>query len=319
MDMSGIAEPNSQVASHYKMSCCSVEKPIHFYCNGKKLYGILHLPKNKNALDIVILMVVGGPQTRIGSHRLYVQLGRALCVSGVTVLRFDYEGLGDSEGNFVGFRVAGPSIRSAIDFLCEYLPNIKNLVLWSLCDGATACAIYAQKDRDRIAAMILCNPYVETEESQAKTFLKYYYIRRIVQREFWSKILFLNLDIKDSVISLLGFVKKAYVNSNNEHSGDCVDRNVNLPDQMVNGMIKFNKPIRFLLSKNDLTAMEFRDVIRNRKELTAMMQSNTIAIKYMAGADHTFSNKKSKQLLLQQVLSELKELDIFERLEIISE
>ena len=92
-----------------------MEEAVQFSIANKKLYGILHYPSD-NMSNLIIIMVTGGPQTRIGSHRLYVQLARFLSKKNFLVFRFDYEGLGDSEGDFIGFRGAIPSINAAIDF-----------------------------------------------------------------------------------------------------------------------------------------------------------------------------------------------------------
>ena len=45
-----------------------------------------------------VLIVTGGPQYRAGSHRQFVLLARFLAARGMAVLRFDYRGMGDSEG-----------------------------------------------------------------------------------------------------------------------------------------------------------------------------------------------------------------------------
>ena len=75
-----------------------LEKAIEFSCLDKKLYGILHIPDHFRIIDQIVLMIVGGPQTRVGSHRLYVQFARKISEKGFAVFRFDYEGIGDSEG-----------------------------------------------------------------------------------------------------------------------------------------------------------------------------------------------------------------------------
>ena len=283
-----------------------MEEPVSFHLQKKRLYGILHLAENKRNTVAIVLMVIGGPQTRVGSHRLYVQLARGICEAGVSVFRFDYEGIGDSEGGFVGFESAGLSIRAALDFLFDTCPSLKDVIIWSLCDGSTACAIYAKNDRERISGMILCNPFVETEENKAKTVLKYYYVRRLLQKEFWKKIFLFKLDVMASINSLVLLVQQASSNNGSyndaSRANDCIDLNIPLPEQMVESIVTYNKPIRFLLSTDDLTAMEFRDIMRKRSELAELMSTGRVSIKYIKGADHTFSKQSYKEMVLKETL-----------------
>jgi len=50
------------------------------------------------AADTGVLIVVGGPQYRVGSHRQFVMLARFLADHGVPCMRFDYRGMGDVSG-----------------------------------------------------------------------------------------------------------------------------------------------------------------------------------------------------------------------------
>ena len=146
-------------------------------------------------------MVTGGPQTRVGSHRLYVQLARYLADHCMASFRFDYEGTGDAEGAWVGYRHAGPSIKAAIEYIKTSNHEYQNIIIWSLCDGATASILYAAQNPDDLKAMILCNPYLFNEEGKAKTILKYYYINRLFQKDFWKKVFAFHFNFKDSMDS----------------------------------------------------------------------------------------------------------------------
>ena len=77
------------------------ETPQFIPCGGERMLGILALPAVP--ADIGIVLVVGGPQTRVGSHRQFVLLSRCLAAAGYAVLRFDYRGMGDSSGEQRGF------------------------------------------------------------------------------------------------------------------------------------------------------------------------------------------------------------------------
>ena len=51
------------------------EIALVFSCKGSRLIGILHQAEHCEEIGLVV--VVGGHQTRVGSHRQFVQLARA--------------------------------------------------------------------------------------------------------------------------------------------------------------------------------------------------------------------------------------------------
>ncbi len=72
------------------------DRAIRFLCGQDWLYGVLSVPEQIQAHGVLIL--VGGGQYRIGSHRQFALLARHLSSSGIPVMRFDFRGVGDSEG-----------------------------------------------------------------------------------------------------------------------------------------------------------------------------------------------------------------------------
>jgi len=78
----------------------SHEQVVVYECQGQRCVGLVHAP---GAASIGVVIVVGGPQYRVGSHRQFLLLARSLAADGVPVLRFDYRGMGDSEGDIRDF------------------------------------------------------------------------------------------------------------------------------------------------------------------------------------------------------------------------
>ena len=66
--------------------------------NGQKLFGTLHLPDAGAPQKPCVVLLSPGVKMRVGPGRLYVPLTEALTGLGHPVLRFDFFGLGDSEG-----------------------------------------------------------------------------------------------------------------------------------------------------------------------------------------------------------------------------
>jgi uncharacterized protein (TIGR00725 family) len=73
------------------------EIPITFRNErGKQLIGIFHLPKREKPPLVIICHGFDGTKT----DKKYIRVARALQKEGIAVFRFDFEGCGDSEGNF---------------------------------------------------------------------------------------------------------------------------------------------------------------------------------------------------------------------------
>ena len=121
-----------------------MERSVTFYVDQQPCLGIIHQPQN--AKNVAVLIVVGGPQYRVGSHRQFVLLSRALASERVASMRFDYRGMGDSYGDKQSFEDICQDIDSAIDCFSQHLDKNCKIVIWGLCDAASASLIYAAKN-----------------------------------------------------------------------------------------------------------------------------------------------------------------------------
>ena len=92
------------------------EQTLSFQCAGDVLQGVVTLPSSTRqpAAARGVVVVVGGPQYRAGSHRQFTLLARALAARGIPVLRFDCRGMGDSEGAQRDFEQLDDDIGAAV-------------------------------------------------------------------------------------------------------------------------------------------------------------------------------------------------------------
>jgi exosortase A-associated hydrolase 1 len=264
------------------------------------MVGIVHVPERQASVGVVI--VVGGPQYRVGSHRQFVVMARALAASGIAVLRFDCRGMGDSEGHFLGFEHIGEDIRAAVDALIAYQPRLAHVVLWGLCDSASANMFYGGTD-DRIAGMILVNPWARTEAGFARAHLRHYYLKRLLSREFWRRVAYGEFEMGAALASVRGMVRKALrMSETAEPARPPADEEMmslaelglgdpGLPERMRKGFESFRGPVLFLLSGNDLTAREFEDTWKSSRRWQAAMRRVGVTIRAQPKADHTWSSR----------------------------
>ena len=171
------------------------ETAITFSCGGQTLVGIVAEPAAASEHGTApartgMVVVVGGPQYRAGSHRQFTLLARDTAAAGWPTLRFDVRGMGDSTGAQRSFEALDDDIAAAIDALLHHCPALDRVVLWGLCDGASAALMYLQRRRDpRVQGLCLANPWVRSEAGLARTHVKHYYAQRLLQPAFWKKLI----------------------------------------------------------------------------------------------------------------------------------
>lgn len=264
------------------------EEAVVFGCEGDALVGVLHRAESPNAADVGVLVIVGGPQYRVGSHRQFVIMARTLAASGFPVLRFDVRGMGDSAGDPRTFEAISTDVRAAIDAFIARIPGLRGVVLWGLCDAASAALMYCTSDR-RVLGLILANPWVRTTAGEARSYLKHYYLQRLFQRSFWSKVVEGKFSPVTAGRQLLGAVAAAVGN----RSGADATGGGSFIDRMRAGLQSFRGPVLFLISERDLTAKAFVDLANGERAWRRAMRQPRVSVIDLAKADHTFSSRRA--------------------------
>nr|WP_315247527.1 hydrolase 1, exosortase A system-associated [uncultured Albidiferax sp.] len=277
------------------------EHALLFPCGQDTLVGVLSLPATPSNTAIVI--VVGGPQYRVGSHRQFVLLARALAAAGHVVLRFDYQGMGDSDGSAGDFLAASPGIRAAMDSLQKRVPQVEKIVLWGLCDAASAALLYVHETKDpRVAGLCLLNPWVRSEASLARTQVKHYYTQRLMQRTFWTKL----LSGKVALGALKGLAHNVRLSRSKVSSGHADNRP--FQQRMAIAWMQFGGRILLLLSDNDYTAKEFLEYASEDANWREAFHHMHLERHDLPHADHTFSDPAAQtqveRLTLQWINAE---------------
>ena len=257
------------------------ERTLAFPCGEDWLYGIVSPSAAPSSRGVLI--VVGGPQYRVGSHRQFTLLARALAQHGITAMRFDYRGMGDSTGETRRFDAVQDDLRAAIDAFMQAVPGMREVVLWGLCDAASAVTLYAHRD-DRVVGLVLLNPWVRTADSLAKTTLRHYYRERLRDRTFWHQVLRGQVNYADSFKSVFKLARVAF-----GPSGSSDGTVSSLPDRMHAGISEFGGPVMVVISGSDLTGREFCDLAGATTKWKSLLNSPRVTQRQIDRADHTFS------------------------------
>ena len=266
----------------------SREEALTLSIAGDQTVAILHTAAAPVALGVVV--IVGGPQYRVGSHRQFVLLSRALAAAGITSLRFDYRGSGDGCGEARDFEDINDDIRAAIDCLCART-GIARVVLWGLCDAASAALMYASSD-ERVLGMVLLNPWVHSLVTQARVRLKTYYLARLRNAQFWCKVLRLQFDWRDSLTSFGHYLRSAFGRSSR---AETAPSKPHFLSRMLQGWAAFDGPVLMIMSGDDFTAGEFRELCHSDRQWRDLNNGARVQSHELAAANHTFARAQWRQ------------------------
>src|SRR4051794_26243073 len=158
---------------------------LSFDCEGAALGASLDSADGSTGL----LIVTGGTQTRIGSHRMFERLAAALAAAGWPCPRFDRRGVGDSEGEDPDFRGNGPDLAAAAAAFRREQPQLTRLLGFGLCDGASALALHGKAAG--LDGHILVNPwFVEAEAGEpAAAAIRARYKDQLTSLAGWKRLL----------------------------------------------------------------------------------------------------------------------------------
>ena len=268
-------------------------------CDGAACVGVVAMPTFPAApAQVGVVIVVGGPQYRVGSHRQFVLLARALAAAGIPALRFDYRGMGDSDGERRNFERIEADIGCAVAALVRET-GVSGVVLWGLCDGASAALMYAAGD-PRIAGVVALNPWARSAQIAAVTRVRHYYLRRIVSGEFWRKALAGGVGILRGARELAQSLRGA-LHDGSASSDDYLGR-------MHDGWSRFQRPLLLVLSGRDFTAREFEEWVAQDDERKALLSRPGVDIHRSDVADHTFSDAHSRAVVTTRTIEWIRRL-----------
>ena len=256
-----------------------------FDCAGAQLAGSLDAASGSTGL----LMVTGGSQTRVGSHRMFERLAAGLAADGVPCFRYDRRGVGDSAGDDPGFRGSGPDLAAAWAEFRRAQPQLTRVIGFGLCDGATALALCGE----RLDGLILANPWlVEAEAGQPPpAAIRARYRERLLSRSGWWILLTGAVSYRKLLGGLAKIVRPA--------DGD-------LAQEVARALRQQRAPIRLILARGDATAIAAE--AEWRKPAFASIRARAGEIISVETDSHTFARPGDEGALASAVRDALRQL-----------
>jgi exosortase A-associated hydrolase 1 len=258
------------------------------------MLGILHLPgEGVIPSGTGVVIVNGGAQYRAGAHRMFVQLARHLSEQGHAVLRFDFPGQGDSPGAAAGFEGSTEPLEAAIEELHKLRPLLRQCALLGLCDGASAVLLYLHATADaRVTHICLLNPWVNEESSEARARIKHYYLRRLLMREFWGKVLKGGIGWQN----VLGLLQRlSLATKRPSESTDTA-----FAHRMGRAWQAFQGERMVVLSECDQTAQTFKEHACQASAWRDWSTLPGVRVLYLQDADHTLSAVSAASKWMQE-------------------
>lgn len=270
-----------------------MRRPLTFCCEGDLLAGMAHPAGGTTA----VLIVTGGVQTRAGSHRGFVKLGDRLATTGYPALRFDHRGIGDSDGVDPGFRNSAPDIAAAVAALRCAFPQVRRVVGWGLCDGASALALHGPSLG--LDGMILVNPWTRDSDASPdlppRAAIASRYRERLMSPREWVRLARNGINMRKAVQGLLQLAKPEPLPA--------------LASAMVDGLMAFDKPVLVLLAGRDATAQAFAALWRSAP-FSRLRSRSQIAVHTIADASHTFARTAEAEAMEATCLAWIAGLDV---------
>jgi len=282
---------------------------------GLNLFGILQKPKINKYPDKAIIILSPGIKSRVAPHRLYIKMARIFSDMGFIVFRFDFYGLGDSEGEIEETLVADlyGSIQvgrfkqdtiDAIDWIDKNL-SISKIILFGLCGGALTGLLSGELDKRVISLIGIGMPVIlDSAKALHQKFitqgelnkLRSQYIKKLISPKAWLRFFMFKSDYKIFIKSIFLPVTKRIRKKQQELNKLSINPKIedNTNPKFASALFNFavNKKILLIFSENDRLYWEFEEKYLNRNTKDFNEIKKNIDVIIIKEANHILSFKK---------------------------
>jgi len=275
---------------------------------GAGLFGILTRPSNGGD-EHAVLMLNAGAIRHIGSNRMDVRLARRLASVGLTVLRADLTGMGDSPARTGAVEnvVYGPHCLEDVGLLVSWLRarGVRNLAAGGMCSGAyhVLRAMIARQAIDR-AYLINCLAFGPTvafdPEGSGVLGEVAHYDKAVRSGRAWRRLL--TGRVAFGAVTRVAFWHLANVS---KRAGREIARRLGIPlrDDLGTDLLAIARRggrIDFLFCAGEtgltLLAAEAGSVV------PALCRTNKLGMRVLQGPDHTFTQRWAQVLLRDELI-----------------
>jgi len=240
-----------------------------------------------------LLMVTGGTELRTGAHSGMARLAAAVAMAGFPVFRFDRRGVGDSDGADPGFADSAPDIAAAASAFRTMRPDIRHLVGFGLCDGATALALHHHGVG--FDALALANPWVvETEAGvPPQAAIAHRYRAQLTSAAGWQRILRGEIDFRKALRGVRRLLAPPQTG---------------LAARFADGIFAGDRPVSIIMATGDATAIAFDREWRGPL-FARVRQRSTVTRLSIDSSSHSFAAPGDAERLADFCIDALRRCD----------
>ena len=251
-------------------------------------------PGHQDKLTFIFLNA--GLIHHVGPERLHVKLARALASQGISSLRVDLSGIGDSSVRPDSLPPEDLAVREPKEIMDDLVRRgDKNFVLFGICSGAKY-ALQAAAADERVRALVLVNMALSDDvtSNQSTQAQAQYYLRH----SLWNPHAWINL-LRGKVNYKRLF--KTFINKLRIRATGDVNTKSTIAD-IVRAELEpaLAQDIKLLMLRSDKHA-QYERLLDD--ELQDLQQSGQLNIQSRSGTDHLFTPLIDQEWLIEQVSS----------------
>lgn len=271
----------------------------------------------------VVVLLSPGVKMRVGPHRLYNRITRELCDLGFTVFKFDFAGLGDSEGELDRELLAqvyndtenGAFVADSEDALDWLEKNYRQskFIVGGLCGGAITGILLGSRD-SRVQGLISLGMTTTLAMGEARTrfatqaelaSLRRGYVHRLFNIKSWLRLLTFQSDyrtIARAVGQLFRRRKSAPPSESQGTPGQKADAASNanpLFPPAFFAMTSKKKPILLIFSGADRLYWDFDEKFAQPFSSQLSDVRDLYELHIVENANHVFSLREWEQKMLE--------------------
>jgi len=291
---------------------------------GLSLYGMLHAPTGSQRRETAILLLSPGIKSRVAPHRLYVKMAERYAKEGYVVLRFDYHGLGDSEGDVKENLVADfyrtvqegryvEDVFAAMDYMGEER-GVRSFVLGGLCGGALTGLIAGSNDARVVGLFGLgipvildgsqMVPSIHMTDGQTVSLRQSYY-EKILDIRAWKRFLSMKSDFRLIWRVLKPGTPKTNRKPVEENGGEVSNFNPLFP-LAFQKMISSSRKLLLIFSDMDRLYWEYDEKFWQPRKEAYKDRMEYIDVRVLKNANHIISSPDSQNEMLKWTCDWLK-------------